>query len=125
MKRILALCFALALLTAFAAAAEEGVAMRVIACPEQGFSTLCKPEYQHDFTPDGGLAIALGPDDGAPFVAVFKTDAPGADFDADYYLTHVYNERVQNYGDVLTGPVEAQTFPLGDRELIVGAIIGF
>ena len=120
MKRILTavLVLLLALNAAGPAlAAEEQTAMRIVSCPEQDFSTLIRPEYDYDYSPDGGLMILLGEGDGAPFVTVFKADAPGADFDAEYYFTNVYRERLNSYGDELTSAGEFTTFPLGGKDL--------
>lgn len=116
MKRLFALLLALMLL-AGCALAEEKVAMRIVSCPEQGFSTLCKPEYDYDYTPDGGLALYLGEDDDAPCVTISKTDAPGVDFDYQYYLTNVYGQLLESYGDEVTSPGEVSVYSLGGKEL--------
>ena len=118
MKRILTGLVLLALVACGAAAGEEQVAMRIVTCPEQGFSTLCRPEYDYDFHPDGGLPIALREGDDAPWVGIFKTDAPGADFDAEYYLTHVHGDLVESsYADEMIAAGECTTVSLGGKEL--------
>lgn len=118
LKRVLALGLALALIAcACALAEEEKVAMRIVACPEQGFATLCKPEYDYDFTDDGGLVIELGTEDGDPWVSVFKTDAPGANFDAEYYLTNVYRQQVKDRADAVASEGEYTSITLGGKAL--------
>lgn len=116
MKKLLIALMALALLVG-AAAAEERVAMRIVSCPEQGFSTLCNPEYDYYFVPDGGLTIELGASDGDPFVTIFKTDAPGADFDAQYYLDHVYVDALRDSCDALVQLNDTAVYTLGGRQL--------
>jgi len=109
----------LALIAFCAAAEEEQAAMRVVACSEQGFSTLCRPEYDYDFHPDGGLTITLREGDDAPWVSIFKTDAPGADFDVEYYLTHTYGDLVESsYADEMID-AKCTTLSLGGKELPV------
>ena len=115
MKRLFAVLLAL-MLMAGCALAEEQVAMRIVSCPEQGFATLCKPEYDYDYHPDGGLTLYLGEDD-TPRVTIFKADAPGADFDCQYYLTNVYGQLLESYGDEVTSPGEASVYSLGGKEL--------
>jgi len=115
MRRWMAGLLAIALLTC-AALADDQVAMRIVACPEQDFATLCRPEYDYDFTPDGGLTLELGSDDA--FVTIFKTDAPGADFDAEYFLNNVYaNQLRSSYGDDLISVSQCSTISLGGREM--------
>jgi len=116
MRRALIWLIALTFVLCGAAMAEERMA-RVISCPEQGFSTLCQVESEADFTPDGGVTIELGPEDGDPWVSVFKTDAPGADFDYQYYLANVYGQLLESYGDVVTSPGEVSIYSLGGKEL--------
>lgn len=117
MKQILSAIIALILALGGAALAEEGVPMRIVACPEQDFATLCKPEYDYSFTPDGGLVIALGPEEDAPCVQVFKTDAPGADFDAEYYLTNIYRQQIKGSADEIVNAGEYTAISLGGKEL--------
>lgn len=116
MKKLILILLALVLCGA-ALAEGDALRMQVVACPEQSFSTLCLPEYSHDFHPDGGLSITLGADEGAAVLTIFKTDAPGADFDADYYLNNVWPGLLaQSWGEgVALG--EPDTFNLGGREL--------
>ena len=119
MKKGLACLLVLALLLVCGAALaeEERVAMRIVACEEQGFSTLCKPEYDYDFTPDGGVTIELGLEIGDPWVSVFKTDAPGADFDAEYYLTNVYSRQIAGSADQVVNAGEVIAITLGGKDL--------
>ena len=116
MKRLFSALLVLVLMTG-CALAEESVAMRIVSCPEQGFATLCKPEYDYDYTFDGGLALYLGDDDDAPCVTIFKADAPGADFDCQYYLTNVYGQLLESYGDEVTSLGETSVYSLGGKEL--------
>lgn len=113
-RLILTLLIALAV----CAASAEPVAMRIVSCPEQSFSTLCKPQYTYDFHPDGGLTICLGEADDQPCVTIFKTDAPGAEFDARYYLDNVYTGLLKgSYGDGLDSLSETAAYTLGGREM--------
>ena len=119
MKKAMAflLVLALALGVGAACAEEEPVAMRIVECPEQGFSTLCKPDYDYSFTPDGGITIELGPETGDPWVSIFKTDAPGADFDAENYLTNVYRQMIAGSADQIVNDGEYSVFTLGGKEM--------
>ena len=116
MRRVACVLLALLLAVAHGALAEgEKVAMRIVSCPEQGFSTLCRPEYDYDFTPDGGLTLNLSD---TAFVTIFKTDAPGADFDAEYYLNNVYARLLKgDYGDDLISIGDYTVYSLGGRQL--------
>jgi hypothetical protein len=117
MKKAFSMIVLLALALGIAALAEDAVAMRIVTCPEQDFSTLCKPEYDYSFTPDGGVLIELGPNAADPTVQVFKTDAPGADFDAEYYLSNVYRRQVSDSADQVVNPGEYTIITLGGKEL--------
>lgn len=117
MKKTLAWLLALFLLLAVSALAEEQVAMRIVTCEEQGFSTLCKPEYDYDFTPDGGLSIELGTEIGDPWVDIFKTDEPGAAFNAEAYLTNIYTQQIAGSADEVVNAGEVTTITLGGKEL--------
>ena len=119
MKKTMALLLilVLALSVSAAFAEEEPVAMRIVECPEQGFATLCKPDYDYYFTPDGGITIELGPEDGDPWVSIFKTDAPGADFDAEYYLTNVYRQQIAGSADEIVNDGDYSVFTLGGKEM--------
>ena len=58
MRRILSTVLILALIACGALAeGDQQVAMRIVICEEQNFSTLCKPEYDYSYTPDGGLTL--------------------------------------------------------------------
>ena len=119
MKKMMAVLLTLALLFACAALAEEEkIAMRIVSCPEQGFSTLCRPEYDYDFHPDGGLTIWLGEPEVSSSVTMFKTDAPGSDFDSEYYFRNVYSANLESsYGDDLIDPGEYTVYSLGGRQM--------
>ena len=99
-------------------AQEEQVRMQIISCPEQGFSTLCREEYGQTYTPDGGVTIFLGEEDKRPFVSIFKTDAPGNEFDSDYYFENVYLPTLRGtYGDALIDEGETSLYSLSGREM--------
>ena len=119
MKKTMAILAILALLFACAAAAEEGnVVMRIVSCPEQGFSTLIRPEYNYDYHPDGGLTIWLGEPEESPSVSMFMVDEPGEIFDADYYFQNVYANLLKTtYGDDLLDAGSYETFTLSGREM--------
>ena len=119
MKKLICALLALAMLLGCAALAEgEGTAMRIVTCPEQDFATLCRPEYTYDLHPDGGLTLMLdGTDDGAR-VSIFKTDAPGSGFDADYYFNNTYPSLLNySYGDNLLNPGDYTVYTLSGREM--------
>lgn len=117
MKRIAWLLLALALFTCALASAEEPVAMRIVSCPEQGFATLCKPEYDYYFTDDGGILIELGPQIEDPYVQIFKTDAPSADFDAEYFLTNIFRKNIADAADQVLNMGEYTTVTFGGKTL--------
>ena len=118
MRRTLIALILLALIAGGCAAlADEPVAMRIVTCEEQGFSTLCKPEYDYSFIPDGGLTIELGPEDDAPCVRIFKTDAPGANFNAENYLTNIYRQNIVDRADTVVNAGEYTAITLGGKEL--------
>ena len=119
MRKTLALFIALLFaLSAIGASAEEPVQMRIVKCPEQGFSTLCRPEYDYYFHPDGGLTIWLGEPEVSSSVTMFKTDAPGSDFDSEYYFRNVYSANLaSSYGDDLIDPGEYTVYSLGGRQM--------
>lgn len=92
--------------------------MKIVSCPEQNFSTVCRPEYSYDYMPDGGLQIQLGEGEDAGFVTIFKTDAPGGDFAAETYFNNAYlNLLKSSYGENLVDPGEYTLYPFGNREM--------
>ena len=118
MRKLLVFLLVAALLACAAPGMGEQVAMRIVACPEQNFSTLCNPEYDYSYTPDGGLTLELDPGGEDAFVTIFKTDAPGADFNAEYYLNNVYaNMLKSSYGGELSSLSRCTTYNLGGRQL--------
>ncbi|MBQ9030274.1 MAG: hypothetical protein IJ106_02310 [Parasporobacterium sp.] len=97
---------------------EEDRVMMIVTCPEQNFATVCRPEYSYEYTPDGGLQISLGDSDDAGMITIFKTDAPGGDFDAEAYFNNAYyNLLVSSYGDNLIDPGEYNLYPFGNLEM--------
>ena len=117
MKKIATLALVLALIACAFASAEEKVAMRIVTCEEQNFATLCKPEYDYYYTDDGGVTLELGPDIDDPWVSIFKTDAPGADFDAGYYLPNIYRQNVIDGADQVVNAGEVTSITLGGKTL--------
>lgn len=108
-----------ALMLCFTAHAEDDmVAMQIISVPEQNFSTLVSPDYVYSFTPDGGLTIYLDPSADKPCVTVFKTDAPGSGFDAEYYFKNVYTPSIADeYGDNLINGGSYKEYPIAGRTM--------
>lgn len=122
MKKTMAILLALAMLLTCAALADEEdddqVLMQIVSCPEQGFSTLCRPEYTCTYHPDGGMTIWLGEPEVSSSVTMFMADASGADFDADYYFTNVYKALLESsYGDDLVDAGMYGTYNLSQREM--------
>lgn len=106
-----------AILCVGAPAETDPVAMRIVSCEEQGFSTLCRPEYDYDYHPDGGVTLYLGAPDSEPMMTIFKTDAPGSGFDAAYYFNNVYPSALEASCDEVLSPGEYTTLSLVGREL--------
>ena len=102
----------------YGAQEEESVTMRIVSCPEQNFSTLTKLDSSEEYTPDGGLMISFGASGDATRIRIFKTDAPGADFDAETYFNHAYlNQLESSYGTNLVDAGEYAVYPMGGREM--------
>lgn len=97
---------------------EKDVVAQIISCPEQNFSTVCRPECTYDFVPDGGLQIKLGDGEDAGYITIFKADAPGSDFAAETYFNNAWLNMVEaSYGEDLLDPGEYTVYPFADQEM--------
>ena len=101
---------------------EDDVVMMIVSCPEQNFATVCRPDYSYDYTPDGGLTIYFGDSEDAGRsvgkITIFKTDAPGSNFEAETYFNNAYlNLLESSYGDNLLDPGEYTVYSFAGREM--------
>ena len=116
MRRIVTLLLALALAFSLcaAAAAEENGRMKIISCPEQEFSTLCKPDYPWKFTERDGVTIYTEHENSIPYVLVYRSE----DWivDAEDLISGQYTPYMQKkYGDDLVSVTEDDEYTLGGR----------
>ncbi|MBQ3424233.1 MAG: hypothetical protein IJH38_03445, partial [Clostridia bacterium] len=77
-------------------AGEADAEMAPVSVPEQGFSTRLPAGCSWDYTPDGGLTIRVGAGENAPWVRLFRTEAPGSEFDARSYFDNVFTPQMRS-----------------------------
>ena len=116
MRRLVSLLLVLVLTFSLcaAAAAEEDSRMKIISCPEQEFSTLCKPGYPWKFTERDGVTIYTEHENSIPYVLVYRSE----DWivDAEGLISEQYTPYMQKkYGDDLVSVTEYDKYTLGGR----------
>ena len=116
MRRIISLLLVLVLTFSLcaAAAAEEDSRMKIISCPEQGFSTLCKPGYPWKFSERDGVTIYTEHENSIPYVLVYCSE----DWivDVEDLISEQYTPYMQKkYGDDLVSVTEFDEYTLGGR----------
>ncbi len=98
------------------AAADESIEMRIVSCPEQGFSTLAESRFFFSYDPEQGMSIYTGGGEGIPFVLIFKTEGTG--FDPENYFNNVFTPQMQSgYGSNLTEIGQYQTYTVAGTEM--------
>ena len=116
MRRLVSLLLVLLLTVSLCAAAtaEEDSRMKIISCPEQEFSTLCKPGYPWKFTERDGVTIYTEHENSIPYVLVYRSE----DWivDAEDLISEQYTPYMQKkYGDDLVSVTEFDEYTLGGR----------
>ena len=116
MRRLISLLLVLLLTVSLCAAAtaEEDSRMKIISCPEQEFSTLCKPGYPWKFTERDGVTIYTEHENSIPYVLVYRSE----DWivDAEDLISEQYTPYMQKkYGDDLVSVTEYDEYTLGGR----------
>ena len=116
MRRLVSLLLVLVLTFSLCAAAgaEEDSRMKIISCPEQEFSTLCKPGYPWKFTERDGVTIYTEHENSIPYVLVYRSE----DWivDAEDLISEQYTPYMQKkYGDDLVSVTEYDEYTLGGR----------
>ena len=116
MRRLVSLLLVLLLTVSLCAAAtaEEDSRMKIISCPEQEFSTLCKPGYPWKFTERDGVTIYTEHENSIPYVLVYRSE----DWivDAEDLISEQYTPYMQKkYGDDLVSVTEYDEYTLGGR----------
>ena len=116
MRKIVSLLLVLVLAFSLcaAAAAEEDSRMKIISCPEQEFSTLCKPGYPWKFTERDGVTIYTEHENSIPYVLVYRSEdwiVDVGDLISEQYTPYMQNK----YGDDLVSVKEFDEYTLGGR----------
>ena len=103
MKRGLALLIALLLtftVCSAAAESEEGPGMKVIRCTEQGFSTLCDPDYSWSYSEGKGVTIYTEDEGYIPYAIVYQGEDLLIDAMTIDYIHENYTPYMQKkYGE--------------------------
>ena len=68
---------------------------QIVACPEQGFSTLTAPSLNWYYE-ELGVYIDLGSDADSPWLMIARADAPGSQFDAQGYFNNVFTPQMKD-----------------------------
>ena len=116
MNRIISLLLALLLTLSLCitATAEEDSRMKIISCPEQEFSTLCKPGYPWKFSERDGVTIYTEHENSIPYVLVYRSE--DWIMDAENLIREQYTPYMQKkYGDDLLAVTEFDEYTLGGR----------
>ena len=116
MRRLVSLLLVLLLTVSLCAAAtaEEDSRMKIISCPEQEFSTLCKPGYPWKFTERDGVTIYTEHENSIPYVLVYRSE--DWIMDAENLIREQYTPYMQKkYGDDLVAVTEFEEYTLGGR----------
>ena len=116
MNRIISLLLALLLTLSLCitATAEEDSRMKIISCPEQEFSTLCKPGYPWKFSERDGVTIYTEHENSIPYVLVYRSE--DWIMDAENLIREQYTPYMQKkYGDDLVAVTEFDEYTLGGR----------
>ena len=88
--------------------------MKIISCPEQEFSTLCKPGYPWKFSERDGVTIYTEHENSIPYVLVYRSE--DWIMDAENLIREQYTPYMQKkYGDDLVAVTEFDEYTLGGR----------
>ena len=116
MHRIISLLLVLMMTLSLCATAtaEEDGRMKIISCPEQEFSTLCKPGYLWKFSERDGITIYTEHENSIPYVLVYRSE--DWIMDAEDLIGEQYTPYMQKkYGDDLVSVTEFDEYTLGGR----------
>ncbi len=82
----------------------------------QGFSTICREDYETEWDDRDGLYIYTGNPGSIPYVLIYKyEDVP---IDAGQFLEEaIYTDMIESYGDRLTDISPEEDYEFGDRTL--------
>lgn len=90
-----------------------------IPCPEQGFTTMARPEFSWDYKEGTGISIYTKTPGKIPYVIVFQGDdliMEPFDFIKEQYTPHIQKK----YGDDLVYYKEYEHYSLGGKDLPAG-----
>ena len=125
MKKPVSMLLALVLLLSLggtAYAAEDGGddgRMQIVSCPEQGFATLCAPEYSWSFDEADGVTIYTEHEGSIPYVLVYCGDDLIAD--AESLVSEQFTPYMRKkYGKDLVACEEYDALELGGRTMAAG-----
>ena len=116
MHRIISLLLVLMMTLSLCATAtaEEDGRMKIISCPEQEFSTLCKPGYLWKFSERDGITIYTEHENSIPYVLIYRSE--DWIMDAEDLIGEQYTPYMQKkYGDDLVSVTEFDEYTLGGR----------
>ena len=116
MHRIISLLLALMMTLSLCATAtaEEDGRMKIISCPEQEFSTLCKPGYLWKFSERDGITIYTEHENSIPYVLIYRSE--DWIMDAEDLIREQYTPYMQKkYGDDLVSVTGFDEYTLCGR----------
>ena len=93
--------------------------LAVIACDEQGFTTMANPAYSWDYQEGTGLSIYTQNAGKIPYVIVFRSeDLLGEPYE---YIQEQYTPHMRNkYGEALADVEEIERYEIGGKQLPAG-----
>ncbi len=93
--------------------------LAVIACPEQGFTTVADPAYSWDYQEGTGISIYTQNAGKIPYVIVFRSeDLLGEPYE---YIREQYTPHIrQKYGEALADFEEIKRYEIGGKQLPAG-----
>ena len=120
MRRGLALLIALLMTFTVCSAAAESVdpGMKIVRCPEQGFSTLCDPNYNWSYSDGEGVTIYTENDGYIPYAIVYQGEDLLIDaMTIDYIHENVTPYMQKKYGGDLVSYQEYDQYTVGGRNM--------
>ena len=120
MRKFLSLLIALVLTFTVCSvyAADGDVKYQIVRCPDQGFSTLCSPDYSWTYNSRDGVTIYTEHEGSIPYVLVYQSedwivDAMTIDYIHENYTPHMQKQ----YGSDLVSYQEYDAYTIGGRSM--------